>query len=82
MCTTSRLLVLLEKSYFGRSGFNHISFVLLDELISNDPPNKENTYKSFFAQIGSARPMRGQNYRTPILRIQPILGGLETRVEE
>ena len=40
-----------------------------DELLSNDPPNKENPYKSFFTQIGSARPIRGLNFRTPIVRI-------------
>ena len=39
------------------------------ELLSNDPPTKENPYKSFFTPIGSARPIRGLNYRTPILRI-------------
>ena len=39
------------------------------ELLSNDPPTKENPYKSFFSPIGSARPIRGLNYRTPILKI-------------
>ena len=82
MCTIISLLALLEEYYMARFGFDHISFMLLDELISNDPPNQENPHKSFFVQIGSARPMRGQNYRTPILRIQPTLGGLETSVEE
>lgn len=40
-----------------------------NELLSNDPPNKDNPYKSFFTQIASARPIRGQNFRTPIMRI-------------
>ena len=40
------------------------------ELLSNDPPSKENPYKSFFTQIGSARPIRGLNYRTPMVKIQ------------
>ena len=56
--------------------------LLLDDLVSNDPPNKENPLKSFFVQIGSARPMRGQNFRTPIIRILPLLDELETKVEE
>ena len=56
--------------------------MLLDDTVSNDPPNKENPHKSFFVQIGSARPMRGQNYRTPILRVYPILGEMESKVEE
>ena len=41
----------------------------LDELVSNDPPSKENPYKSYFTLIASARPIRGFNYRTPIIRI-------------
>ena len=40
-----------------------------NELLSNDPPSKDNPYKSFFTQIASARPIRGLNYRTPIMRI-------------
>ena len=41
----------------------------LAELVSNDPPNKENPYKSYFTTIASARPIRGLNYRTPIIRV-------------
>ena len=59
----------------------YLSF-MIDDLISNDPPNKENPLKSFFVQIGSARPMRGQNYRTPIMRILPLMDELEIKVEE
>ena len=55
---------------------------MIDDLISNDPPNKENPLKSFFVQIGSARPMRGQNYRTPIIRILPLIDELDIKVEE
>ena len=62
-----------------------LKFILLlppDDLVSNDPPNKENPLKSFFVQIGSARPMRGQNYRTPIIRVLPLIDELKTKVEE
>ena len=45
------------------------NFFYVDELVSNDPPNKENPYKSYFTVISSARPIRGLNYRTPIIRI-------------
>ena len=47
---------------------NNLAFS--DELISNDPPNKDNPFKSYFTQIGSARPIRGLNFRTPIMRIK------------
>ena len=40
-----------------------------DELLSNDPPGKDNPYKSFFTQIASARPIRGLNFRTPVIRL-------------
>jgi hypothetical protein len=46
-----------------------IQYYFVDELLSNDPPNKENPYKSFFTQIGSARPIRGANFRTPIMKL-------------
>ena len=71
-------------SFCHNINFLILSSILLepDDSISNDPPNKENPHKSFFVQIGSARPMRGQNYRTPILRIVPSLDELETSVEE
>ncbi len=39
------------------------------DCISNDPPNKENAYKSWWALIGSARPVRTANYRTLILKM-------------
>ncbi len=39
------------------------------ESIGNDPPSKENGYKSWIVSVGSARPIRGQQYRTPILKV-------------
>ena len=66
------------------SSFNFLTFYITfspDDLVSNDPPKKENPLKSFFVPIGSARPIRGQNYRTPIIRILPLLDDLETNVE-
>ena len=50
-----------------------------DDLLSNDPPNKENPYKSYFTQIGSARPIRGLNFRTPIVRIKMDWDDVEIR---
>lgn len=47
-----------------------VMYHLGNDLLSNDPPNKENPYKSFFTQIGSARPIRGLNFRTPTVRIK------------
>ena len=49
--------------------FLDIIIFFLAELVSNDPPNKENPYKSYFTTIASARPIRGLNYRTPIIRV-------------
>ena len=60
-----------------------IAFLIItDETLSNDPPSKDNEHKSFFTQIGSIRPMRGQNYKTPMIKISPIWDELETSVEE
>ena len=39
------------------------------ESFGNDPPNKDNNYKSWMSSVMSVRPIRGQNYRTPILRV-------------
>ena len=51
---------------------------LSDEGLSNDPPAKENPYKSFYTQIGSARPIRGKNFRTPIVKINLQWNALKT----
>jgi len=53
-----------------------------NETLSNDPPSKENVHKSVFTQIGSVRPMRGQNYKTPMIRINPLWDQVVTEVEE
>lgn len=39
------------------------------DCVSNDPPNKENPYKSWIVPIGSARPIRGATYRTAVMRL-------------
>ena len=53
-----------------------------DETLSNDPPSKEDELKSYFVPIGSVRPMRGQHYKTPMIRIHPQWDEMTTKVEE
>ena len=52
------------------------------DSLSNDPPSKTDDLKSYFVPIGSVRPMRGQHYKTPILRIHPQWDSLTSKVEE
>ena len=40
------------------------------ECFSNDPPTKGNPYKSWFTTIGSARPIRGINFTTVVMRLE------------
>jgi len=54
-----------------------MSFNIAD-CLSNDPPSKENPYKSFYTQIGSARPIRGKNNRTPIVKVDLQWNKLQT----
>jgi len=53
-----------------------------NETLSNDPPSKEDELKSYFTPIGSLRPMRGQHYKTPMIRIHPLWDEMTTKVEE
>ena len=53
-----------------------------NELLSNDPPNKDNPYKSFFTQIASARPIRGLNFRTPIMRMKMLWQSVKINSEK
>ena len=52
------------------------------DSLSNDPPSKTDDLKSYFVPIGSVRPMRGQHYKTPMLRIHPQWDSLTSKVEE
>jgi len=52
------------------------------DSLSNDPPSKTDDLKSYFVPIGSVRPMRGQHYKTPMLRIHPQWDKLTSKVEE
>lgn len=53
-----------EPNYKGK-----VSYLFPNDSVGNDPPSKVNPMKAWFAQIGSCRPIRGQNYRTPMMRI-------------
>ena len=47
-----------------------MAYQIGSECFSNDPPTKGNPYKSWFATIGSARPIRGINFRTVVMRLE------------
>lgn len=47
-----------------------VAYQIGSESFSNDPPTKGNPYKSWFTTIGSARPIRGINFRTVVMRLE------------
>jgi len=56
-----------EPNYQGKA-----TYQFGDECLSNDPPNaKEEGYKQWAAQFGSARPLRGLLYRTLLMQVEP-----------
>ena len=60
----------VELSQLLADSKSQVAYQIGSECFSNDPPTKGNPYKSWFTTIGSARPIRGINFTTVVMRLE------------